>query len=113
MLHPGMTLVDKAWPILLPQLRNFPEEDRSLALQQARRTPFDVFELAGLALAVVAVTALTQYVLADRSVLARAAAALANFGSALIAIAVCAAPFHLRRLRRGLRQQLQLRERHE
>jgi hypothetical protein len=113
MPHSGVTLVRRAWPVLLPELRHFPEQDRFPALEKARQTEFDVFELAGLALAVVAVTALTQYGLTDPSAPTRTAAALSNYASALIAIAVCVCPFHLRRLRRGLRRELNLREQHE
>jgi hypothetical protein len=45
---------------LLPQLRAFPRGDQASALKRARDTPLDVIEPVGIALSVVAVTALTH-----------------------------------------------------
>lgn len=103
----------KAWLLLLPELRGFAPEDRGIALAQARHTELDVVELIGMAFAIVVVTALTQYSLADSSLASRLGAATLNFAVAIPLMAVCAGPFHLRRLRRGLRAQLELRGQHE
>jgi hypothetical protein len=108
-----MAVMRKAWLLLLPELRRFPPEEQDCALAKARETVLDVPELIGMAFAVVAVTALTQYSLADASALSRFAAALVNFAVALPLMVLCAGPFHVRRLRRGLRAQLELRGQHE
>jgi hypothetical protein len=103
--------MNSLWPALLPELRQFPEAERDAALQQARQTSLDVAELVGMAVGLVAVTALTKYSVPDASMAPRFALALINFAVALPLLAVVLGPFHLRRLRRGLRQQLQKRSR--
>ena len=92
--------------MLLAELAQFPAEERRRRLRLARETPLDFVELAAMAIALVAVTALTRYALADASLGTRLLAAAANFAVALPLLAVTLAPFHLRRLRRGLRRQL-------
>jgi O-antigen ligase len=101
-----MPVMHKAWLLLLPELRSFPPGEQACALARARATQFDVAELLGLAFSVAVVAAVTQYGVPGVAVLSRMDAALLNFGVALPLIAVCAAPLHLRRLRRGLREQL-------
>ncbi|HWI83810.1 hypothetical protein [Ramlibacter sp.] len=96
----------KIWLLLLPELRGFPPGGRCRALRCAWDTPLEPIELLGLAIAVVAVAALTQYGLADPAPASRLAAALLNLAVAVPLIAAAAAPIHLRRLRRGLRSQL-------
>lgn len=100
----------KLWLMLLPELGQFPRGDQEQALQKARETKFDILELLGVAFGLVLVTTATQYVLPDRSLSSRLAAALLNFIVAVPLIALAVAPFHIRRLRRGLRLQLKLRE---
>lgn len=100
-----MTLTQRMLLLLLPELRDVPEPEKASALRKARDTDLDVPELLGIAVAVVAVTALTQYSLAGASAWSRLAALLANFALAVPLLALCAGPFHLRRLRRGLRSQ--------
>ena len=75
--------------ILYPELRAVDAGDRRLLLARARRSPFDVAELLGMAAMLVG-TALLADALAD----AWAAAA----GAALVA------PFFVRRTRRALRR---------
>jgi uncharacterized membrane protein len=95
------------WLSLLPELRRFPRQDRTEALAAARATSLDTLELIGMALALVAVTALTKYALPDGSVFSRFVMALLNFAVALPLLVATLGPFHLRRLRRGLRAQLE------
>ncbi|MFO1327050.1 MAG: hypothetical protein U1F56_06805 [Rubrivivax sp.] len=103
--------VKRLWPALLPELRQFPEADRDRALQQARETALDVVELVGMAVGLVVVTALTKYSVPDASMASRFALALVNFAVALPLLVAVLGPFHLRRLRRGLREQLRQRGR--
>ena len=102
----GTHSMKRLWPALLPELRQFPEPERDLALQQARETPLDVIELVGMAVALVVVTALTKYSVPDPSMASRFALALINFAVAMPLLVATLGPFHLRRLRRGLRRQL-------
>lgn len=101
----------RLWPALLPELRHFPESERDQALQQAKETSLDVIELVGMAVGLVAVTALTKYSVPDPSMASRFALALVNFAVAMPLLVAVLGPFHLRRLRRGLRSQLQKRGR--
>lgn len=100
----------KLWLLLLPELGQFPPRDHAQALQKARETNFDILELLGVAFGLVLVTTATQYALPDQSLPSRFAAALLNFIIAVPLIALVVAPFHIRRLRRGLRTQLKLRD---
>ena len=103
--------VKRLWPALLPELRQFPESERDQALQRARETSLDVIELVGMAVGLVVVTALTKYSVPDPSMASRFAFALINFAVAMPLLVAVFGPFHLRRLRRGLRTQLQNRGR--
>jgi hypothetical protein len=97
------------WNWLLPELQRFAPAQREQALRAARATALDTFELVGMAFGLIAVTALTKYALSDDSLSTRFAMAALNFLVALPLLAAVLGPFHLRRLRRGLRQQLRLR----
>jgi len=99
----------RIWLLLLPELRGFAPQQQCHALHEAGKTPLDVAELLALAVAVAAVAGLTRYALVEASVASRLVAALVNLALALPLIAACAAPVHVRRLRRGLRLQLELR----
>lgn len=103
--------VHRVWPTLLPELRQFPESERSAALERARDTPLDLVEIAGMAIALVVVTALTKYTLPEATFASRIGMALLNFAVALPLLVATLGPFHLRRLRRGLRAQLEERDR--
>ena len=105
-----MPVMHRLWLMLLPELGQFPPRDQAKALKTAHETDLDIFELLGVAFGLVLVTAATQYVLPDRSLPSRFAAALINFIIAVPLIALAVAPFHIRRLRRGLRVQLKVRE---
>lgn len=104
-------LMNRLWPALLPELRQFPEAERERALQRAGKTALDVIELVGMAVGLVVVTALTKYSVPDPSMASRFVLALVNFAVAMPLLVAVLGPFHLRRLRRGLRQQLQQRGR--
>jgi len=94
---------------LYPQLREFPAREREAALRRARRTPFDVIELVGIALSLVLVTALTRYGAAELDVAGRVAAAILNLLLAIPLIGALLAPFLVRRIRRGLDRELEAR----
>ena len=103
-----MPVMRKLWLLLLPELGHFSPPDQAQALKKARETGLDILELLGVAFGLVLVTAATQYALPDRSLSSRFAAALLNFVVAVPLIALVVAPFHIRRLRRGLRGQLKM-----
>ena len=96
-------------PFLFPELLRLPEGDRENAIRAASRTPFDVVELLGIAVGLVVVTALTRYGTTELSLGERLGMALANFAIALPLLALAVAPFHVRRVRRGLRDILRSR----
>lgn len=101
----------RLWTALLPELRRFAEHERDPALARARRTPLDVLELIGLALGLVVVTALARHGANNTAAAASSSSALRAAALALPLVAVVLGIIHLRRLRRGLRLQLQSRGR--
>ena len=104
--RPRLDLSSRVWPALLPELSRFPAGDRTRAIGLARETPLDLLELVGMAAALVVVTVLTRFVLGDASWQARSLAPVIDFLIALPLLVIGLAPFHVRRLRRGLRRQL-------
>jgi hypothetical protein len=93
--------------LLLPELRRFPDEERAAAIRDARDTELDLLELAGAGLALLLATWFTRYSLGEGTGgLARLLACLLNLAVALPLLVAGFLPFHLRRLRRGLREQL-------
>ncbi len=104
--RPGSTAVRRLWPALLPELRQFPPDEREQAVQRAGETPLNVLECIGMAVGLVAVTALTKYGAPEMSMVSRALAVLVNFAVALPLLVAVLGPFHVHRLRRGLRDQL-------
>jgi hypothetical protein len=104
----------RLWLMVLPELVRFPAENQDAALKKAGKTELDIAELLGIAFGLVLVTVATRYALPDQSLQSRLAAVALNFIVAVPLIAVVVAPFHIRRLRRGLRAQLeQLEDEHE
>ena len=89
-----------------PQLTAFPAEERADALRRARRTALDVIELVGIAVGLVLVTAITRYQLDPSSVADGFVAAMANFVIAVPLLIVFVGPFLVRRVRRGLDDEL-------
>src|SRR5262245_51676371 len=100
--------MNRLWPVLLPELRQFPAVEQNDALNAARGTALDFIELLGMAVGLVAVTAISRYTVADASVSTRFADTLLNFAVAVPLLALALGPFHLRRLRRGLRERLRI-----
>ena len=93
--------------ILYPQLRSFPAGERTSALREARKTPFDVIELVGMAVGLILVTAITRYQSEEWwGAMERTGAALLNFAVAIPLLVVFVGPFLVRRVRRGLDQEL-------
>ena len=101
--------MNRLWPVLLPELREFAAPEQDAAIQAARDTSLDLLELLGMAAGLVLVTAATRYGVAALGLAERFGAALASLFVALPLLALCLVPFHVRRLRRGLREQLQRR----
>lgn len=95
---------------LFPELRELPADVRLRRLDQARQTPLDALELFGMAAGLVVVTALTRYAGDSLDAASRMAAALANFAVALPLLVLILGPFHVRRLRRGLRDKREERD---
>jgi hypothetical protein len=94
---------------LFPDLQRLPPGERGDALRRAARCPLDTVELLGIAGGLVAVTALTRYGAVELSLAQRLGMVAANFVVAVPLLAVAIAPFHFRRVRRGLREILRLR----
>jgi hypothetical protein len=96
---------------LYPELKRFSPKDRLDALRKAKEGPFDFVELAGIGVALVLVVTLTRYSVAEMGALQRIGAMLANFLVAIPLLVVFAGPFYVRRVRRGLREQIEKRSR--
>jgi hypothetical protein len=103
----------KTWLLLLPELRGFPAREQAHALAAAHEAPLDIVELVGTAFTVVIVAALARHGLADPGLAPHFGGAALNLAVAVPLLVLAAIPFQVRRLRRGLRQQLELRDRHE
>jgi hypothetical protein len=91
--------------LLYPELRALGERERERALRHARRAPFDLAELAGMAAAVVLVTSMTRYG-ARQDFVDQAATELASFLIAIPLLCLAVGPLLYRRTRRGLRKAL-------
>jgi hypothetical protein len=95
------TLLETIYPDLLV----FPEAERPDVLRRARRAPLASSELAGIALALVVVTALTRYGSSGLDADERVAYALASFVIALPMLVIAVGPLLVRRTRRALRAE--------
>lgn len=98
--------MNRLWPVLLPELQKIPFGEQDEAFRAARDTPLDVLELACMAAGLVLVTALTRQLLVDTGLADRFGAVLVNFVVAIPLLVAALGPFHIRRLRRGLRARL-------
>jgi hypothetical protein len=99
--------MNRLWLVLLPELRKFPEVKQDKALQNARDCELESLELVGIAVWLVLVTSLTKYLLTKASLSSDPSATLAvNIVVDVPLLAVVFVPIHIRRLRRGLRKQL-------
>jgi hypothetical protein len=103
--------MNRLWPVLLPELQAFPPPERDVALRLARGAELDMLELLAMAGGLVLVTALTRYGTENAALVSRFWMAALNFVVAVPLLAVVLGPFHLRRIRRGLREQLDRRGR--
>ena len=98
--------MDALESLLYPQLNAFAAEERAGVLRAARATSFDVIELIGIAAGLVLVTAITRYRLESENFTEGFVAAIANFAVALPLLVVFVGPFMVRRVRRGLADEL-------
>jgi hypothetical protein len=99
--------VPKRWEYwLYPELQKFEPPDRDPALRKAKDAKLDGFEIMGITFAVALTVALTRYSAAGFGLIERVGAALANLIIAVPVLMVLAGPFYVRRVRRGLRAQL-------
>lgn len=92
--------------LLYPELARCAPAERDAALREARQEPLDLVESLGIGFGLVVAVVMTGY---DRDALTatgRLAAAVVNFAVALPLLVVLAGPFHVRRMRRGLRSRL-------
>lgn len=98
------------WLWLAPELRLFPTEQRSQALKDAREAELASVELVGMALWLVLVTSLAKMFMAEIAMNTDINATLmVNLLVVAPLLALGFMPVHIRRLRRGLRQQLHAR----
>ncbi len=96
---------------LYPDLKKIDPKERINALRKARETSFDTIEIVGIGIAVVLVVILTRYSALGMAPLGRMGAALWNFVVAIPLLLVFAGPFYVRRIRRGLRENIDKRSR--
>jgi hypothetical protein len=93
--------------VLLPELRQFPPERQDEALRIAGDSALEPLELIGVAVWLVPVVTLAKYLLGKASLTEDAFATLVmNLLVIVPLLGAVFAPIHIRRLRRGLRQQL-------
>lgn len=97
----------RLWLALLPELRQFPEVRQEKALQEARSTGLEPIELIGIAIWLVIVTSFTKYILNSAGMASDPSMTLAvNIVVVVPLLAMVFIPIHIRRLRRGLRKQI-------
>jgi hypothetical protein len=100
--------MSRLWLALLPELRQFAQSQQGQALQSARASELEPLELVGLAVWLVPVVVLAKYLLVQASLVSDIPATLVmNILFVVPLLAVVFAPIHIRRLRRGLRKQLE------
>lgn len=98
------------WQALLPELRQFPPSERQQALQRARSSQLDALELVVLAIWLVLVTALMRNMVNSVLEAERIAySVVMNLVITVPLLLLVIVPVHIRRLRRGLREQLEQR----
>lgn len=94
------------YALVLPEVLKIAPAQRTAALRAAREARLDLIELLGMAAGLLLVTWLTRYTLDGVPLMSRIEAALANFVVAVPLLLVFVGPFHLRRMRRGLREHV-------
>ena len=105
-MRPGVVMI-RLWLVLLPELRQFPAGEQDKALHTARNTELEPLELIGIAAWLVPVVMLSKYLATRAAMSDELSATLSmNIVVAVPLLALVFAPIHIRRLRRGLRNQL-------
>lgn len=89
--------------VLYPELEQVEPRVRAAALARARERELDGVEWTGIGLAMVLAVVATRYSVPE-DIAHRFASAVANFAIAVPLLVVLAGPFHVRRVRRGLRE---------
>lgn len=98
------------WQKLLPELRRFPPAEQRQAMQLARASRLDAAELVILAVWLVLVTALMRNLVNGAPESERIAySVVMNLLVTVPLLLLVLGPIHIRRLRRGLREQLEKR----
>ncbi len=91
--------------LLYSELADCAPARRDEALRAARDEPLDLVELCGIGLALVLVVLVTGAGGHEATAMDRLTAAVVDFAVALPLLVVLAGPFHVRRVRRGLRSR--------
>lgn len=100
--------LSRLWQTVLPELRRFPADERRQALQRARNRQLDAVELVVLAIWLVLVTALMRDMVTSAPEAERLAySVVMNLLVTVPLLLLVFVPIHIRRLRRGLRAQLE------
>lgn len=102
--------MNRLWQAVLPELRRFPADEQQQALQAARGSRLDGMELVVLAIWLVLVTTLMRDLVSSAPETERLAySVVMNLLVTVPLLALVFVPIHIRRLRRGLRAQLEQR----
>jgi hypothetical protein len=91
---------------LYPELRSYPQADRARLLKEAAQEPFDGLEWVGILAALVIAMGLTRYSVIGLTPGQQFVAVLVNFLVTIALVGVLAAPFLVRRKKRGLSKRL-------
>jgi hypothetical protein len=92
--------------IVFPELRPYDRSTRDRLLREARDTPFDWIEWAGILAALGIVAMVTRYNVGGVGFIDRVFLAALNFLVAAVLLAVLISPLMIRRTKRGLRSKL-------
>jgi hypothetical protein len=102
----------RLWLALLPELAQFPEVRQEKAFQEARKSALESIELIGIAVWLVIVTSFTKFILTQAGMESDPSMTLAvNIVVDVPLLSAVFFPIHIRRMRRGLRKQLEQRGR--
>lgn len=102
--------MSRLWQAVLPELRHFPSTEQRQALHLARENRLEALELVIMAVWLVLVTALARHMVDSAPEAQRIAYALVmNLVITAPLLLLVFIPIHIRRLRRGLRAQLEQR----
>lgn len=100
--------MSRLWQTVLPELRRFPAGERARALRLARASRLESLELFLLAIWLVLVTALVRAMVNGAPEAERVAySVVINLVVTVPLLLAVFLPIHIRRLRRGLRAQLE------